>query len=351
MRAEASVLERESEVAALDAAVAAARAGTGALVLVEGPAGIGKTTLLEHVARTPDVGTLRATGGELEQRMSLGVTRQLLGDEAVDAAPAAADELEVLYALYRELSARAETKAVVAVIDDAHWADPASLRLVLLCLQRAATLPLAFVLTRRTGVPGAPDELLERLAAHPLATRIRPAPLSRDAVATLVLRRRTTATEELCDACAEATAGNPMYLRLLLDELAVRADPVPVAELTPDRLAAGTLMRLRRLGVEADALARAVAALDDRAPLRHAAALAGLGLPAATAATDALAAADVLAPGDPLAFVHPIVRRVVADSIPAAELGALHARAARLLHAEGAPPERVARCSHTAGLR
>ena len=342
MRAEPTVLERTSEVAALDAAVTAARAGSGALVLVEGPAGIGKTTLVDRVARSPGVDVLRAVGGELEQRMSLGVAGQLLGDEAVRAAPAAADELEVLYALYREIAARAETRPVVALVDDAHWADPASLRLVLFCLQRAATLPLAFVLARRMGEPDAPDELLERLAAHPLATRLRPAPLSRDAVAALVLRRRTAATEGLCDACAEATAGNPMYLGLLLDELERHGDAVPVADLTPARLASRTLVRLQRLGADADALARAVAALDDRAPLRHAAALADLGLTAATAAADALAAADVLASGDPLAFVHPIVRRVVAESVPAAELGALHARAARLLHAEGAPPERVA---------
>ena len=342
MGAEPTVLERTAEVAVLDAAVATARAGGGALILVEGPAGIGKTTLVEQVARSPGVDVLRAVGGELEQRMPLGVAGQLLGDEVVRAAPAAADELEVLYALYRELAARAEARPVVAVIDDAHWADPASLRLVLFCLQRASTLPLAFVLGRRTGEPGAPEELLERLATHPLATRVRPAPLSRDAVAALVQRRCTAATEELCDACAEATAGNPMYLGLLLDELQRHTDAVPVADLTPDRLAARTLVRLRRLGSDADALARAVAALDDRAPLRHAAALAGLGLPAAAAAADALAAADVLAPGDPLAFVHPIVRRVVADSVPAAELGALHASAAQLLHAEGAPPERVA---------
>ncbi|HEV2811912.1 MAG TPA: AAA family ATPase, partial [Solirubrobacteraceae bacterium] len=46
VRTEAPLLEREAEVAELEEAVAAARAGAGRLVVVEGPAGIGKTRLV-----------------------------------------------------------------------------------------------------------------------------------------------------------------------------------------------------------------------------------------------------------------------------------------------------------------
>ena len=45
------ILERDAELAALAAAVAAAEAGHGTLALVEGPAGIGKTTLLRAACR------------------------------------------------------------------------------------------------------------------------------------------------------------------------------------------------------------------------------------------------------------------------------------------------------------
>lgn len=339
----AGLLERSAETAALEAALASAREGSGSLVLVEGSAGIGKSALLDVAASSPGFTVLRGSGAELEQGMALGVARQLLGDDAVDGVPAGADELEVLYALYRGVTARADEGPVVVVVDDAHWADTPSLRLVLLCLQRAATLPVVLVVARRTGEPGAPDELLERLAAHPRVIRLFPAPLSASAVGELVAARRGPgAASELTGACAEATAGNPMYLRLLLDELDRRPDPVPVASLTPERLVPMTLTRLRRLGDDAVGVALAVAALGDRTPLRHAAALASVSLDAAASAADALAATDILRRGDPLSFVHPIVRRVVAESIPSAEIGALHARAARLLHAEGEPPERVA---------
>ena len=47
------ILERDAELAALAAAIAAAEAGHGTLALVEGPAGIGKTTLLRAACRGP----------------------------------------------------------------------------------------------------------------------------------------------------------------------------------------------------------------------------------------------------------------------------------------------------------
>ena len=56
------ILERDAELAALAAAVAAAEAGHGTLALVEGPAGIGKTTLLRAACRVPAPGARGARG-------------------------------------------------------------------------------------------------------------------------------------------------------------------------------------------------------------------------------------------------------------------------------------------------
>ena len=72
------ILERDAELAALSAAVAAAEAGHGALVLVEGPAGIGKTTLLRAACRGPGPRVLTARGLALEQGFGYGIVRQLL---------------------------------------------------------------------------------------------------------------------------------------------------------------------------------------------------------------------------------------------------------------------------------
>ena len=70
------MLERDEELAALSAAVAAAASGHGALVLVEGPAGIGKTTLL-RAACQGSPRTLTARGLALEQGFPYGIVRQL----------------------------------------------------------------------------------------------------------------------------------------------------------------------------------------------------------------------------------------------------------------------------------
>ena len=72
------ILERDAELAAMSAAVAAAEAGHGLLALVEGPAGIGKTTLLRAACREPGPRVLTARGLALEQGFPYGIVRQLL---------------------------------------------------------------------------------------------------------------------------------------------------------------------------------------------------------------------------------------------------------------------------------
>ena len=75
---------------------------------------------------------------------------------------------------------------------------------------------------------------------------------------------------------------------------------------------------------------------------RQAAALADLDEQAAFEAVDALARVDVLRPQPPLAFVHPLIRAAVYETLTPLERDRGHARAARLLANAGAEPERVA---------
>ena len=75
------LVEREVEVATLDALLESARSGAGAVVLVEGPPGIGKTSLLRAArTRAADEGmrVLHGRGTELERAFPLGVARQCL---------------------------------------------------------------------------------------------------------------------------------------------------------------------------------------------------------------------------------------------------------------------------------
>ena len=76
-----ALFERGGDLAVLGGLLADARAGEGRLAVVEGPAGIGKTRLLDEARAAADglgLEVLHARGGELERDFGFGVVRQLL---------------------------------------------------------------------------------------------------------------------------------------------------------------------------------------------------------------------------------------------------------------------------------
>ena len=343
----------------MSAAVAAAEAGRGALVLVEGPAGIGKTTLLRAACQGPGLRILTARGLALERGFPYGIVRQLLDPvraadgwdglldgaaglaaRVFDAAEAGSVEDDVPYAtthgLYWLVVNLAARRPLVIAVDDAHWADAPSLRWLAHLAARVEGLPVALLLAARDG----PDEpaLLDEL--RQVAIRLRLGPLGYDAIATLVRRRLgERADPDLCQACHVSTGGNPFLLESLAAALrngdgGTEVGPRPVAQ--------AVLRQVAQLGEGAGRLTRALAILGGPAPLRHAAALAGQDLPQAAQLADRLRAADVLAPGSMLEFAHPIVRTAIYESIPPSERALAHAETALLLERDGADAERLA---------
>ena len=166
-------------------------------------------------------------------------------------------------------------------------------------------------------------------------------------MAAIVRAALVDAEPGFCDACAEHTGGNPLYVVELVGAIreaamSGRADEgARVAGLRPRAVSAGVLARVRRRGHEALELARAVAITGDGTSLGRASALASLDHAAGASAADGLAEAGVLRAGEPLSFVHPLVREAIHDDIPPASRAVRHADAARLLHDEGADPELV----------
>ena len=207
------ILEREAEVARLLAAVAAAEAGRGALVLVAGEAGIGKTTLVRLLrdqvrgrARTVVVGCEPLSVPE-----PLGPFHDLSTAIAgLDDALATADAP----ALARALCASCTETTVVAV-EDAHWADALTLDVLRLLARRIDAVPLVVVVTYRDDEVGPlhPLQMLVGdLVTSPATDRISPGRLSSSAVAALAAPLGRDARRVF-----ELTSGNPLLVVELLD--------------------------------------------------------------------------------------------------------------------------------------
>lgn len=363
---------------AIEAVLDAARNDVGGAILLEGHAGMGKTRLHEaalDLARASEMRVLRAAGSDLEQTIAFGVARQLLTamligssaaqhDSVLAGAPMAVREmagiaggaqpngadgdLALAHGLFTALATADGGRPALIAIDDLHWSDSASLELVLYLLRRLDELPVAIVMTQRPVIGGGSSDLLDRIAAHPLVRVERLGPLGPKAIEQLVRQVRDSADDGLVAACARVTAGNPFYLRELLRALAVEGEldndqlTYRALSLAPDAVARSLRVRIGRLGASAAALARALAILGDDVPLRHTAALAGLPIEQAAVVADRLAAVEIILAREPLRFVHPLVRHTVELDIPASERAGRHLDAARLLHAEGDDPERIA---------
>lgn len=373
-----ALLERDAELGAIEAALRDAAAGSGRLVVVEGPAGIGKSRLLDEAVERArgEVAVLRARAMELERDYAFAVALQLFepavaavgsgaGETAfrgaaqraaplfattgADRLPEAPHEFSIIHGLYWLAANLADEQPLAIVVDDAHWADEASLRFCAYIAERIDELPITLVLALRRGDLGPNDELLRSLGAHSAAEVLRPAPLSGAAIATLASARLgTTPDEEFVAALADLTGGSPYFARELLAAAAeaglspVAAAAARVRELAPEGVLRAVARRLAALPPAATALARAVAVLGDEAKLQHAASLAGLTVEAAAEAADALADLEMMDAGERLSFRHALTTAAVDAGVPRAARAAAHLRAAEMLRDEGTPPDRLA---------
>ncbi len=364
----ADLVERDREVATLQQALAQLGLGGSVRVLIEGPAGIGKTRLLEELGRQAaarGVKVLAAHGSPLEQSFGYGVVRQLLETVVTDellAGPGAAaravfdlaggqreGSLAVLHALYSVTARLAGGTPLLICVDNLQWVDPPSLRYLAYLARRMAGMPSLVAATIRTGEADEIADLVAELALDTDTILLQPQPLSEEATYTLVERAYGQPAAALfVAACHRTTSGNPLLLRQLLQAL-VAQHVKPDAAHTHSVLAVGSravssqvLLRLRRMSEECRRVARSIAVLSDAAQLPCVAALAGLSEWETASATATLTRAQLLRDEDPLGFAHPIVAEAIYRDMPAAERGLQHERAAGLLKEGGASAEQVA---------
>lgn len=371
---DAPLAERDYELAVIQESIEAVADGASRLVMLEGPAGIGKSRLLATVRERGSVAglhTLTARGSELERSFAFGAVRQLFDPalaalDSDDRARALAGQAQAavrplalttraqrvgedlmgaafngLFWLCANLAQRAP---LLLAIDDIDWCDEASLRWAAFAAARLHDIPVLIALTRRLDEPAAPPALIAELARVESAQTLTLRPFSATAIASLVAHAvGTTPAPEFARACHEATRGNPFLLHELLLEIAsqriatTEASVARIAGLGSTRVSDTVLARVERLGEPATRLTHALAVLEDRVELSVAAALSGLDEERAADAAGALTDVGVLSEGFPLSFVHPLVRSAIYEHLPYAERLDAHARAARLVANQARP--------------
>src|SRR6516165_78606 len=299
------LLERQAELQTLGTAIERASMGRGSAVLVLGEAGTGKTSLV-HAFLAAAAGRARVLAGTCEDLLTpraLGplrvAARSAAGGPLAAALSPGADPDLVFTAVCDELAS--PPSPAILVIDDAHWADCATLDVLRYLGTRVPDLPAVLLVTYRDDALGRGHSLRGVLGVlgSAAATRLRLTRLTLAAV-----RRLAAATSVDPDVLFRLTGGNPFYVTEVL------ANP---GAIVPPTVVDAVLARVAALSQEAQAALDRLAVVPSGAEVGLLRVLAGDLAPVA----EAERAGVVEIRGDVVAFRHELARRAVAESLPA----------------------------------
>src|SRR3981081_1674664 len=309
------------------------------LAIIEGPAGIGKTALVDRfLSEYGDVQVLRASGEEYEGSLGDGgggpVRGSPAGPSAMPRQAPLEDHLIVGAQVLDLLGHLQERGPVILVIDDLHWADQTSLKALLFGLRRLQADRVLALLVMRSEETHRLPEGLSRLIHSGVAARqqlrgLESADLRELAALMGVGALSAGAAERLY----QHTEGNPLSARALLAELPTEIWRIP--ELTVPAPHSFSLLVLRRRAQrsqETRQLLDAASVLGMHSSLDLAARLADIAAP--LAAVDEASAAGLLQIEQvgkrEIAFPHPLVEATIYHGLSMSERARLHARAATL---------------------
>ncbi|MYS22018.1 regulatory protein, luxR family [Streptomyces sp. DvalAA-14] len=338
---------REQEIAALRAAVDGVRGGRSRCALLEGAPGVGKSRLLSYLdelARQAGFDVLWVRADELDRYAPLAALHAAVLGSAAGARPVVTDDqrLRLLDDIADALEGRAQTAPVAVLVDDAHWADPATLFALRTLPARLSASRVLWALAIRPegGRPIAERtrETLERQGALRLAV----GPLPPDELHRIATDVLGTAPAPALSRWLRGAGGNPFLaielLRALVDTdaLSTAAGTAgPVREDIPAGFRRSVEVRLRRLPEEALRLLQVGSVLGREFDLATAARMLGRPVGGLLSAVDDLLDADLLAAGGRLAFRHDLMRQAVYDGLPPAVRSALHREAGDILRDGG----------------
>ncbi|MGY1682339.1 AAA family ATPase [Geodermatophilus sp. SYSU D01176] len=345
---------RREEQAVIASVLDGLRRGRSGVVVVRGPVGIGKSTLLELGAEgAEDLRVLRARGVESETELAFAGLHQLLHpvldrmrllptpqrralasalgieDGRPNASPA--DRFLVALAVLGLLAAAAEESPVLCLVDDAHWLDHASASALHFVARRLGDDPIGMVFAVRDPDPH----------HFPTAdlTELQLGGLDVDGAAALLSDRAgATVEREVCERLVRWTGGNPLALSelpsVLTTEQLAGLSPLPSPLPLPSHVERVFADRVQRLPEDTRTLLLVVAAEDSGELARVTRAARMLGLSDAVLETaENSGLVDIRE--RQIGFRHPLVRTAVYQAAPALRRREVHRALARVASRAG----------------
>ncbi len=346
---------RDGELAALVAAAGEAATDGARVALVTGEAGLGKSTLLEHLGarlrqdgwlvaagRCPEVDSAPPAWAWVEALRNLAVSvpagefaddlAPLLSDSAPVDGDAAAGRFRLRQAVWNWLAAAAADRPVAVVLDDLHWADAATLELL---GGGVGTRAPIFVLAAYRADES--ERLTEALGslARTVPLRLGLPGLNDDAVAELV-RAECEADDTTVAGIAARTGGNPFYVRESARLLNGEGTLVALSQV-PEGVRDVLRRRLARLPESSVSVLRLAAVAGRESSVDVLMRAADSDEDGVLDALDAGVIAGLLDEPGPgrVRFVHALVRDTLITDISRVRITRMHARIAAALEDTG----------------
>lgn len=364
------LIGRSDELAPVAASVERAAAGFGQVLVFEGEAGIGKTRLVhETLARARDVEVCAGAADEVEQRRPFGVLADALGLTGTPADPDRAEvarqlrgsgspygvgdqEFGVSEAITGLVERLCSRSSLLLVLEDLHWADPATLACIVRLGRTVEQLPLLLILTARP-TPRSPElaRLLTMLSDRGAASTLL-GPLAHETVRALAEAAAGAVPGPKLSRQLDGAGGNPLLVLEMLAALgqagAIEAagdNTVDIDSATAPSVAPSLtiLHRLSFLPPEALDVLRMASIIGTSffvtdLSLLSGRSAAGLAGPVREAMTAGLLAER----GPRLEFRHELIRDALYRDLPESLREAFHRDFAQALASAGHPPGRIA---------
>ncbi|MFJ3310952.1 AAA family ATPase [Streptomyces sp. NPDC086549] len=325
---------RAEELSQMGARLVWAARGEPQVVLIEGPAGIGKTSLVRCFLAGPaaDDCILQASGDELEMQLPYGVITQLIPHQrqaVADVGASLPDPIAVGASLIDALGKFQDRAPVILVIDDVQWADTPSLHAITFVLRRLRVDRVLTVLVTRDATDPRLPHGLHRILEEDTTARVTLAGLG---VAELAALNQALGLSPLprwsLARLRDHTCGNPLHTKALLQqypgELLSAGDTILPAPRRYERLVAE---RLDGCAPCTRRLVGAASVLGMSSPLHLAAELGAVPDPLealAEAMTRELLVEDAVGAMSKAAFPHPLLRAAVYRGLDPGERSRLH---------------------------